>query len=598
MSVSAIHNRDSPQRCKPFYGRLKSTRTRSGCLCCRQRKVKCDESRPSCKRCRDAQRPCFYGLKLTWPDQKTPVKAEHPESDGTFSGRYAASQAETLFLNTTWSDFELCQGPGVSRASKKVASCSDSLLLRTEPDWSGACRIPASINYPRLDLSATEMPIFDFYANQMCPECRLVDGDKNRYRQVIIPISLVSPLVLRSVLALSANQLKHYDNRFEVTALHYQSATLQSLYRTIASASSKEQGRKSSSLTHTSLSKTEMLAIVLMLCHSEFSNDIAYRPRFAPAWRAHLDGARRILELPVAGPSAELGGVVTFLAGFLASHSVLAYTTLLNPDDAEVLFRGGTYWLKKIARPPQEIDNYTNCSTELLGIILETCHRIRQRRNHNDAGECASSRAWKQETQTRLVHLVQFHASIQTSSPVSITTLSNPITTYPPPIPTVNRTAEAFRHAALILLQYLDTSYSLENNPTVKESVSIILSLMNAGVPIPPPGKSGRSVFLWPYFIAACHAQSDEDRAVGLRNLQQFERIAATVYNNALPFIREVIEGVWKQRDLRGDRGRIGVCAKGGCFCASAGNDDEADKDECFEWEVVMRSLGYTFDWA
>lgn len=435
-------------------------------------------------------------------------------------------------------------------------------------------------------------------ANQMCPKCRLVDGDRNSYRQVIIPISMASPPVLISVLAQAANQLKHYDNRYEVTAIRYQNATLQSLSQTIASANSSMDERGQFHQTSSTSWKTEMLAIVLMLCHSEFSNDIAYRPRVAPAWRVHLEGARRILELPSPSRSLELSGVVTFLAGFLASHSVLAYTTLVNPDDAEVLFRGGKYWLGKIARPAQEIDNYSNCSTELLSIILETCHQIRRRRLHQVPDECERLRVWNQETQTRLFTLSQFHASsFQTSSPISITPLSNPITTYPPPIPTVNRTAEAFKHAALILLQYLDPQCAVENSPTVKESVSINLSLMSVGVPIPPPGKSGRSVFLWPYFIAACHVQSDEDRAVVLRNLQQLERVAAAVFNNAVTFIREVIEGVWKQRDLRGGSGS-GVSSKRSCFCQVSAGWEENDQNESFEWEMVMRSTGYMFDWA
>ncbi|KAI9038305.1 uncharacterized protein KD926_010961 [Aspergillus affinis] len=508
---------------------------------------------------------------------KTSTEAQRLcEFDDVVGPQDTEHQAESLFLNTTWNDFELCRAQEAPENKKNLVFRNDSVHLRTPTDWTGA------------------------YANRMCPGCRLVDGDRNRYRQIIIPISLVSPLVLRSVLALAANQLKHYDNKFKVTALHYQSTTLQLLSQTIASASRKDQASQQTALSNLSLSKTEMLAIILMLCHSEFSNDIAYRPGFTSAWRAHLDGARRILELPTPGPSGEGAGVITFLGGFLASHSVLAYTTLVNPHDAEFLFRGGTYWLTKIARPPQEIDNYTNCSTELLSIILETCHRVRHRRNHKSLNQCSSLRAWKRETQARLLHLIQFHVSIQPlSSPITITAVSNPITEYPPPIPTVNRTAEAFRHAALILLQYLDTDYPFEKNSMVKESVTILLSLMNAGVPIPPPGKSGRSVFLWPYFIAACHVQIDEDRAVVLKNLHQLERIAATVDNNAVQYVREVIEGVWKQRDLRGDRTSISFSAKGGCFCALALGGDHTDKDEpCFEWEVVMRSLRYAFDWA
>lgn len=296
--------------------------------------------------------------------------------------------------------------------------------------------------------------------------------------------------------------------------------------------------------------------------------------------------------------------MVTFLAGFLASHSVLAYTTFLNPHDATFLFRGATYWLGKIARLAQEIDNYTNCSTELLSIILEICHRVRQTMTCNASCECSSLRVWKQKTQSRLLHLTQVHPSIQaTSSSASIKLFSNPITEYPPPLSTVDRTAEAFRHATLILLQYLDTDYSLESNPITKESISIILSLMNAGVPIPPPGKSGRSVFLWPYFIAACHVQSEEDRTVILRNLQELDGIAATVSNNAVSLMKDIIAGVWKQRDLRGGESRTRGGLNGrNCLCShrkSAHRDGSNGRYEpCFEWETVMRSFPCSFDWA
>lgn len=36
--------------------RQKFTRTRTGCLCCRSRRIKCDEGRPTCKRCIIAKR--------------------------------------------------------------------------------------------------------------------------------------------------------------------------------------------------------------------------------------------------------------------------------------------------------------------------------------------------------------------------------------------------------------------------------------------------------------------------------------------------------------------------------------------------------------
>ncbi|KAL1296971.1 hypothetical protein AAFC00_004570 [Neodothiora populina] len=45
---------------------VKHRRTRSGCYTCRQRRVKCDESHPTCERCRKGKRECVYP-ELTAP---------------------------------------------------------------------------------------------------------------------------------------------------------------------------------------------------------------------------------------------------------------------------------------------------------------------------------------------------------------------------------------------------------------------------------------------------------------------------------------------------------------------------------------------------
>ncbi|KAH8891217.1 hypothetical protein GQ53DRAFT_151914 [Thozetella sp. PMI_491] len=44
-----------------------SRKTRSGCITCKIRRVKCDESKPSCNRCIDSGRKCDGYLPTTWP---------------------------------------------------------------------------------------------------------------------------------------------------------------------------------------------------------------------------------------------------------------------------------------------------------------------------------------------------------------------------------------------------------------------------------------------------------------------------------------------------------------------------------------------------
>ncbi|KAJ3829958.1 hypothetical protein F5880DRAFT_1459682, partial [Lentinula raphanica] len=47
----------SQQRKRPKY-----TRSKTGCLTCRVKKIKCDEAKPTCARCLHGQRDC------TWPE--------------------------------------------------------------------------------------------------------------------------------------------------------------------------------------------------------------------------------------------------------------------------------------------------------------------------------------------------------------------------------------------------------------------------------------------------------------------------------------------------------------------------------------------------
>ncbi|WWC69536.1 uncharacterized protein I206_103478 [Kwoniella pini CBS 10737] len=57
--------------------RQKYTRTRTGCLCCRARRIKCDEGRPSCKRCIIAKKECQYPDPGEGEEKKPSGKSKH-----------------------------------------------------------------------------------------------------------------------------------------------------------------------------------------------------------------------------------------------------------------------------------------------------------------------------------------------------------------------------------------------------------------------------------------------------------------------------------------------------------------------------------------
>ncbi|RMZ73400.1 C6 finger domain [Pyrenophora seminiperda CCB06] len=59
--LGAAHGGNGRARRRPAPGeQVKHRRTRSGCYMCRQRRVKCDEARPVCERCKKGPRECIY----------------------------------------------------------------------------------------------------------------------------------------------------------------------------------------------------------------------------------------------------------------------------------------------------------------------------------------------------------------------------------------------------------------------------------------------------------------------------------------------------------------------------------------------------------
>ncbi|KAF8904488.1 hypothetical protein CPB84DRAFT_1773201 [Gymnopilus junonius] len=61
---------DMTQRKRPKY-----TRSKTGCLTCRVKKIKCDETKPNCMRCTHGSRDC------TWPDGVPTRKKNTPRRD-------------------------------------------------------------------------------------------------------------------------------------------------------------------------------------------------------------------------------------------------------------------------------------------------------------------------------------------------------------------------------------------------------------------------------------------------------------------------------------------------------------------------------------
>ncbi|KAF2729720.1 hypothetical protein EJ04DRAFT_546167 [Polyplosphaeria fusca] len=66
----------APKQRKPRPSRARGLRTTTGCLTCRKRRVKCDESKPRCGQCIKSERSCSYGSAIDTNSEQTADQEE------------------------------------------------------------------------------------------------------------------------------------------------------------------------------------------------------------------------------------------------------------------------------------------------------------------------------------------------------------------------------------------------------------------------------------------------------------------------------------------------------------------------------------------
>ncbi|KAJ5176032.1 uncharacterized protein N7482_001909 [Penicillium canariense] len=127
-----------PTLLQPIPDQKKHKRTRSGCFTCRSRRIKCDEGRPVCERCRKGSRDCVYPSPAA-PSAKgsrTSAKARsaRPQSQcSDSSGKVEAEDAGPLepIIDEEEPD-EAGVSSGLSPTSRGGAGQSHSDLHRTQ----------------------------------------------------------------------------------------------------------------------------------------------------------------------------------------------------------------------------------------------------------------------------------------------------------------------------------------------------------------------------------------------------------------------------------------------------------------------------------
>ncbi|PLB39024.1 Zn(II)2Cys6 transcription factor [Aspergillus candidus] len=178
-------------------------RTKTGCLICRRRRKKCDESKPRCERCIKSGRQCHWPSAGQHLDKRHRFRSHESPHEPSRAGRFA------------YRDTAPCELP---------------------------CTIPChrQLSIARVFDSDSESRLLAHFVERLCPLLFLTTGHPAFQGDCIsygIELSIRFEAARTGVLACSALHLYSLtlDRRLKAVALNYYSATVSSVYRVFQS---------------------------------------------------------------------------------------------------------------------------------------------------------------------------------------------------------------------------------------------------------------------------------------------------------------------------------------------------------------------------
>lgn len=308
----------------------------SDCRVCNRRRIKCDRRLPTCGKCEKKGLACpGYGLRLQW--------GHGVASRGKLAGR-AVPISDT-------SDSE----PGPSRARSDTNDSSILTPPSSSPELSPQVALVRAVEHKTTshndysksrgfsfaNLSLSPLPshlqdkstqyLVQYFDNAVAGTLQWVDSPNSPWRVHMLPLSVQSPSLLLSILALAAEHLTarmgdSWSGGKAILSRDYRGKCLALLAEDLRAEAS---GKRHVEIEQSRANAT--LATVLTLCHSEMVQSSS------ALWRVHWHAARTIIRRWVM--SRDLRANPNPTTGFLIDEAfvidVFAATTTFD-DDGEI----------------------------------------------------------------------------------------------------------------------------------------------------------------------------------------------------------------------------------------------------------------------
>ncbi|KAF3006689.1 hypothetical protein E8E13_008809 [Curvularia kusanoi] len=304
------------------------------CWTCKQRKVGCDRTLPTCLNCKKGKRECQgYGLRLAWPDKQDGRRKQkrYVVRDQSAQERYLYRRdGNLIFLNTLIEDLDgskLCMQDLIRGNSIKVSS-----------------QVPTPL-YPYA-INEQDGMLLQHYDLKIARITTTIDDESNGFRLALLPMALSSCdlsacSILYTTLAVACYHLGRPQE-----ALKHKTRAIRDLSSSLANTSIH---------TMDSVTKTRHFAASMMLCvYGVFDESDT-------AWYTHLAGAKSVYDIIPEAVKSDVS--FEFLEPWFQYHYIFSQYTY--PPVRNV------YQITLPDKDPKTstIIGVLGCSTEVLNLI-------------------------------------------------------------------------------------------------------------------------------------------------------------------------------------------------------------------------------------
>ncbi|CZT40834.1 uncharacterized protein RSE6_00498 [Rhynchosporium secalis] len=557
-------------------------RSRAGCIHCKEKKKKCNENRPRCDRCEERGLECEYEAVKPRKRRRTSLAGSALSHDNDCNERWPGRFANGDIYSerevdrdaiSKWENVSAYQYQGSDGSVESDAPCGEHVeeIVRKDP----VPNIPASAavvrsksQYPDLAMIAPSpvaspllefcAPVFeeftdrtnrrvlvDHFCNVLSHLIVFKEDNGNPFRQLVLPLSHASPPVMNAIFALSSAHLEYRGIQNEEKSLDFHSRALQGL------ASLIEKNDISN--------REEVLGAIMLLVYYE----VLVQRGNSNIVNGHLKGAMTVMK---SGPQLTTPTTL-FLERAFRFYDVIAALSLGTAPNAShepVSPPSPTPPISAAPRPNSPlnaVDTLLGLSTDLWPIIHRLSHLLSFKTSLEAAvaaGQTSKANVLRTElesTSQAIEHALATWKPTFTSSSEDLD--RETIETHGTRIQSIFHNAEAYRHSAFVYL-YRTIRSQPRNHPTVQRHAHLALQACSDVVQLAEECNDGpMSALLWPLFVSACEAITEEDRELAMTGFRGTERRQGMTN---IMRAWEVVQEMWRRVDIGEQVDWRGVC--------------------------------------